>query len=479
MKLLLFLILHAHFLSQISYAQTYLTKSIKTFGAKGDGRTNDHIAFEKAATFFNKRGGNGKLIIPAGTYIIGKQEYTGDKPNAYAFTGKDVLHFDSVKNFTVEGTSGSILRYRDSLRFGTFDPKTKFKYTHENNFYNSAYAAVIGHCIFFGNSKNVSVKNLIIDGNNINMIKGGGYGDIGTQLPHYGIFIYNSQKISVTDINAHHFALDGMSISNILSKQKDEISITNSSFEYNSRQGFSWIGGNDLHVKNCKFNHTGKSKFSSPPGAGVDIEAEIGPVRNGVFEHCEFADNTGCGLTAVSNDSACSFIDCTFWGVTNWSTWITTPAFTFTSCRFYGSTVWGYNSPDDKNATKYFNCIFEDKPYEGKEPYGNFLIESNEMKRVFFKDCRFIANKKKLCWIIQSSPDPQDKYQFINCYFTIKNANYEPGDFVAVTSGMRVKNCTFQFTHPDAKKKHYFFHDYKANTNVTEGGSRILYPADK
>ena len=60
--------------------------------------------------------------------------------------------------------------------------------------------------------------------------------------------------------------------------------ITNSKFEYNSRQGLSWVGGNQLYVKNCKFDHTGKSQdLASPPGAGVDIEAEGGPIRNGVF----------------------------------------------------------------------------------------------------------------------------------------------------------------------------------------------------
>ena len=46
----------------LSPAQTTVSKTIRQFGARGDGRTNDHQAFLDAASFFNKRGGRGKLI---------------------------------------------------------------------------------------------------------------------------------------------------------------------------------------------------------------------------------------------------------------------------------------------------------------------------------------------------------------------------------------------------------------------------------
>ena len=140
------------------------------------------------------------------------------------------------------------------------------------------------------------------------MILGGVYGDVGRQIPHNGVYILNSRSISIDNINAHHFGLDGIIISNKKSSVSDSIRLTNSIFEYNSRQGLSWVGGNQLYVKNCKFNHTGKGKFSSPPGAGVDIEAESGPIRNGVFDSCEFIDNIGLGMGADSGNSG----DCTF-----------------------------------------------------------------------------------------------------------------------------------------------------------------------
>ena len=88
-----FIFLFLLFLYRTSFAQKYIVKDIKSFGAKGNGKTNDQKAFQKAAAYFNNRGGNGKLIISKGIYIIGKQTFTGGKPNKPAYEGEDVLHF--------------------------------------------------------------------------------------------------------------------------------------------------------------------------------------------------------------------------------------------------------------------------------------------------------------------------------------------------------------------------------------------------
>ncbi len=267
-------------------AQSYIEKDIKSFGAKGNGKTNDHKSFQKAAAYFNSRGGNGKLIISPGTYIVGKQIFTGGKANQHAYKGEDVLHFVNIKNFQVQGTSKSVLKYADSFKFGAFDPATGKPHEHGNNsFVIHTYAAFVGNCINLENCNNISVKDLILDGNNKSLVLGGFYGDVGRQLLHNGIFIKNSNNIIVNKLNVHHFGLDGIYVFNILNKQKDNITLSNSRFEYNARQGLSWTGGNSLFVINCKFNHTGKGKFASPPSAGVDIEAEMGSIRNGVFEN--------------------------------------------------------------------------------------------------------------------------------------------------------------------------------------------------
>src|SRR5438132_519447 len=114
----------AGFIFGFSYSQSYIIKDIKSFGAKGNGSTNDQSAFQKAATFFNQRGGNGKLTISAGTYIIGRQTFTAGKDKKPVFNGEHVLQFVNIKNLSIEGTSKTILKYQEGLHFGAFIPET-------------------------------------------------------------------------------------------------------------------------------------------------------------------------------------------------------------------------------------------------------------------------------------------------------------------------------------------------------------------
>lgn len=459
-------------------AQSYVIRDIKSFGASGNGRTNDQEAFEKAADFFNARGGRGKLVISKGTYIIGKQDFTAGKDGKAAYRGHDVLSFTKVKDLIVEGMPGALLRYQDSLRFGAFDPETGLPYPNKKYFTKWSWAALIGHCILIDGASNVEIRNLELDGNNKALIKGGVWGDKGIQLPHYGIFIRNSRNVTVANITAHHFALDGISVANNAGSVLDNIRLEKSSFEYNGRQGFSWIGGNGLVANECSFSHTGRGSIASPPGAGVDIEAEVGPIRNGRFSNCVFINNTGVGMVADNGDSReVRFDNCTFWGTTAWSAWVKRPAFSFNSCNFYGSFVHGYRAENDQDATSFDNCYFEDKKYQGKEPYGNYLVESNTRKRVRFTKCTFVSNTKKSVYISAvPSWAPEEKYQFKDCYFIFRNNNLPRKDFVALVRGMRYSNCTFQYTSEVAKERKYYLNSCcDKNYNVDEGGNTTIY----
>jgi hypothetical protein len=457
--------------------QSYVVKNIQSFGAKADGKTNNQAAFKKAAEFFNNRGGNGKLVIPKGVYIVGNQVFTGGGLNKPAYLGDDVLHFTNVNNLNIQGAPGAILKYKNGMRLGAFSPQTGKEYEHGEGFFvNKSYAAILGSCLVFDNCSNIQVSNLELNGNNGNILLGGVYGDKGRQIPHNGVYILNSKSISIDNIAVHHFGLDGIIISNKKSSVNDSIRLTNSSFEYNSRQGLSWVGGNQLYVNKCKFNHTGRGKFSSPPGAGVDIESEIDPVRNGIFENSEFIDNTGPGLVADSGNSGdCTFSGCTFWGITSWSIWVAKPNFSFRDCHIYGSVVRGYSSPTTQDATKFYNCSFEDKPYNNNPVYGGYLVESNNIKRMLFNGCTFTSNTKKLCWLNSTAVATDEKYQLNSCSFTIKNTNLPNGDFVAIIRGAALTNCTFTLTDPDAKKKRYYIGGYGEPNNADLGGNKILY----
>ena len=459
-------------------SQSYVLRDIKSFGARGDGKANDQGAFKKAANYFNARGGYGKLIISKGIYLVGTQIFTGGQLNKPAYEGQDILHFTNIKNFIVEGVNGAIIKYKDGQRIGSFSPQTGKAFDHGNDFFRDfSFAANPGSCIYLQNCNGIKILNLSFDGNNQNMILGGVYGDVGRQLPHYGIFVWNSNNIQIDRVYAHHFGLDGISVANKERNFPDSISITNCIFEYNARQGFSWIGGNQLYVKNCKFNHTGKAKFSSPPGAGVDIEAEVGSIKNGIFDSCDFIDNAGCGLLALAGDSReCIFTNCNFWGSTNRAIWINKPAYSFYNCNVYGSLLQGCNADNDNDATRFYSCLFEDTVYNGQRTYGDYLIESRNVKRMSFNSCTFISKIKKLCLL--SSPDSfliPERYHLNNCKFVIRNKNLPPNDFIAITNGVVATNCIFNFTTDEALKKKYNFNNANPATNPGSSGTTILY----
>jgi hypothetical protein len=432
-----------------------LTRDIKSFGAKGDGKTNDHAAFERAAAFFNERGGHGRLIISKGTYLVGRQTFGEGQKGQPAYRGDHVLAFKGVENLTIRGEKGSIIRYTDGLRFGAFDPQTGEPYTHPKKYFVQwSHAGFIGHCILIESSRQVRIEGLEIDGNNEALLLGGHYGDTGRQLPHYGIFIKNSRQVVVDRMNIHHTALDGICVSNAFADEEDDgIEIRNSHFEYNGRQGFSWIGGKGLRVVNSAFNHSGRAGVRSAPGAGVDIEAEVAPIRKGYFENCSFINNTGCGLVADSGDSGdVTLKNSTFWGVTNWSIWVTKPAYRFENSTVYGSFVHGYDAPDDSTATRFTDCHFEDKAYQGSPAFGKFLVESNNKKRVSFERCTFVAWEKKLLWVASPlSWTPEEKYQF------------------------RHQDCNFEYQHPDARGLGYWLNACCADFNVDLGGNSITF----
>lgn len=374
-----------------------------------------------------------KLTIPCCEYKVGRQQTGG----ATAYTGADVLAFKEVHDLTIEGEPGAVIRYRDGLRFGAFDPKTGLPFEHGDNYFAvPEYIGRIGYCISLEGCDNIEVKGVELDGNSENLILGGVYGDTGIQIPHTGIFVINSKNVKIDSVNVHHFGLDGLTID-----LSDSVEVTNSSFEYCSRDAMSIVGGSHIRIKNCKANHSGKPHFASNPIAGIDIEAERGPIRDVLIEDCEFINNGGCGVVADNGDSRdVTFSRCLIWGVTNWAVWITRPGYNFIDCLIYGSICWGYKASTDEEATKYIRCHFEDKEYEGAQPYGLYLVNSNGAKRMLFEDCTFVANKCKLLWLGGNGFNPDEYYVLRRCKLIVKKGNVQEDKLIAAMVGVRFED---------------------------------------
>ncbi|WP_416440873.1 right-handed parallel beta-helix repeat-containing protein [Phnomibacter sp. MR] len=396
-----------------------------SFGAKGDGKTDNTAAFNSINTYIKKAKGNVALFFPKGIYLVGKQKATPefwlDAPNAIELTG--------VTNVKISGEEGAVLKYNSGMHYGSFDTQSKKPLDAGHNFFDKKRSGRIGSIIHIENCRNILIQQLELHGNDSGQVRGGTFGDIDVQLPYNGIFIRNSSDVTVSDMYAHHFGLDGIQVSNQTNKESDKITIRNSRFYYNGRQGLSWVGGNQLLAENCSFSHTGKGAMRSLPASGVDLEAEVGPIRNGRFVGCVFENNTGAGVVSATGDNAdCTFESCTFWGVTSYSTWVTKPAFTYSACRFYGMVQHGFAAKNEREASRYINCHFSDSTYNGTPTWGGYLIDANDAAFMQFDSCTFTVTRKKP-FNLSGKPDwPQTCwYQMTNCLIEVKG-RYNPGD---------------------------------------------------
>ena len=362
------------------------------FGARADGNSNDTRAFAALSAELNRQGGGTISLAGGRTYIIGEQQRGG----AYGWTPLPVLELKNLSRpLTILG-NGARIRCAPGLRYGAFDlatdtPKHRPMPNSRIGEIATPYRAMIR---IIGCSGPVEIRDVELDGNIERLRIGGQYGDRGWQIPAIGILLQeNTGPEAIENVLSHHQAQDGATIIGAAQRTgRGRISRLVSRF--NGRQGLSITAGNGYDFADCEFSHTGRSAISSPPGAGVDIEAETRPIRDLTFARCKFIDNSGVGMDADSGDSAdARFTDCEFIGTSGWSAWPLKPRFRFDGCTFVGSVVHPFPSPDPEQACRFTDCRFTDDPklsptgkvYLGGGP----IVNMAESDNVLFDRCRF------------------------------------------------------------------------------------------
>ncbi|GEM_PF-1561755 len=450
-----------HFAAQAQYTTDYPFDSawvvafngpvfnIVELGAIPDDEINDSPYFRMAADSIQHYG-TGKLIIPSGLYIVGEQNINPNpNSNAQYYQNNEIFNIDSVNNVIIEGEAGTIIRVADGLHFGSFDPLTGEVYNHQPDtvdFVEPEYIAEIGDIFFIENSTNILFKNIELDGNLQNLIVGGYWGDVGIQLEATGIKLLGNSNVLIRNIHTHHHGLDGIEIGfyNLTPSSNPTVTvIENTISEYNGRQGLSWIGGIGLTAYNCQFNHTGKAGISSPPGGGLDIEAEESVSREGKFIECEFINNAGPGMVADSGpDGFSTFENCTFWGTTTSSIWANKPGLIFNNCNIYGTFLVAYGSNIPDSASQFNDCHFEDLPHPDFgvyiDPELSFLIHLWEPgNNISFSDCQFIANNCKSVKVTLSD------FYFDNCTFTHRYTELDEAEPICVLETSTITNSSF------------------------------------
>ncbi len=437
--------------------------NLQDLGAKPDDTINDSRYFRMAVDSI-KHYGTGKLVIPAGTYIVGEQIIDTSADSPY-YNYQAIFKIDSINQLIIEGSKNTIIKAADGLAFGSFDPVSGEAYYDdgEEGFVDWRYRADAEVMFDLWACKNVLIKNLELDGNIESMKVGGYWGHKSSrQCEAIGILALNNTNVMIKDIYTHHHGLDGLEIGHYGIEEGDQpsrIVVENLVSEYNARQGLSWIGGIGLTVYNSKMNHTSRAGFSSNPASGVDIEAEDAVIRGGKFIDCEFINNEGEGLICDSGDGGyTTFENCTFWGTTNYSIWVGKPGLKFKNCKIYGFVPVMYGDDNPDLATSFDNCLFEDKPHPD---YG---IDDNEWlmflwgpgPNISFSNCDFVANTRKSFKVT----NPDGDFVFNNCTITHRDTSLEDGGKMCSLETSILNNVQIIDEFPEGFDKKYWIEIY-------------------
>jgi len=266
-----------------AYRTHGLVANVREFGAIGDGKTNDTEAFQQAAKKIQDAGG-GTILIPPGIYLVGRQQPAERRGMGYLYRGEDIVALrDCTLPVRIIGPKAT-MKLVPGLKYGSFDPRDGTPHEPQHMpFLERDYLATIGSMISIERCADVQIAGLELDGNSTSLQLGGQWGDTGWQVPAIGIYASSNGRLGIHDVSLHHHALDGIQIGHpglTLADVERPHTLYGVSSEHNGLQGLSWVGGNSLTVIRSRFNHNGKGRISSSPGAGIDVEAENSICRN-------------------------------------------------------------------------------------------------------------------------------------------------------------------------------------------------------
>ena len=369
---------------------------VKDFGAIPNDGINDTRAI-RAAIHELKNGDS--FLFDDGEYLVGVETFSGFSDGC-AYCSEPVINLEGLENITIEG-KGAILKFDEGFHIGTFNPGTGKPYKGKASTDPNLMGMGGGMGIEIRNCNNITIRNLIIDGNNDGKVVGGYWAGFTYETGNHGIAIYNSKNINLSFIDIQNCGMDGIYISNSTPNRfatpSQNINIENINSFRNARQGLSWVGGVGLTVVNSKFNQTGRGNFASAPSAGLDIEPNYPNITyKGRFINCEFVDNKGIGFVTENSTSVSDnlFQNCTFWGTTYYSAWPNAPKTIFEDCFFYGECVNPFNAVKTDDRTQFIRCHFEDKPYPPvNQVYGSYVLNCDRKRKVLYDSCTIVANR--------------------------------------------------------------------------------------
>ena len=323
------------------------TVNVKTYGAIGDGVSNDYPALKKAVAQINAQGG-GELYFPPGNYYLdvyhipirgGRGARPDQAPSSVPQNPNDLKNGAPPAPDQPASSNRPNSPNRPAARAKSLTPDTDanieeanlsdadISKTQESNpevtdlefkncdglriYGDQATIAVKGNIIRevtrinerhtfssimaitpikLSNCKNVVVEGLTLDGNVDQMRKDPKVNESGGHL----LFINKSENVQLKNLYIHHAQTDGIYIRNF----SKDVTADNVVSSNNARQGMSIIQLERGVFNNCKFINTGITEGPygrHAPSGGVDIEPnrQTEQVLDIQFNNCLFANNRG------------------------------------------------------------------------------------------------------------------------------------------------------------------------------------------
>jgi len=143
----------------------------------------------------------------------------------------------------------------------TLKSNTNIKFQRNSSFILAPSAKTNYDLIKIVNAENITLTNANLVGDRDRHLSSKGEWGM-------GITIRGGRNIKIVNATIKNFWGDGIYIARNKDVLSDNVSVTDSQFEYNRRNGISVISGRNITVKNCSFkNHRGIN-----PMAAIDIE---------------------------------------------------------------------------------------------------------------------------------------------------------------------------------------------------------------
>ncbi|MEA2932880.1 MAG: hypothetical protein QOI56_1665 [Actinomycetota bacterium] len=203
--------------------------SVKTFGAKGNGRTDDSRAIQAALDAVPD--GGGTVVVPSGTYRIGTPVLV--RRNGTKFRG---VGTQSVLKL-LDGVTETMLALPAATGTNTTDVLVT----------------------------DVSISRLTLDGN--------GNGSSSRPPTFFGIQILHAERVELSELHIRDFPYEAITMS-LGERANRDITVRNSRFTGLGRNAVHLGFGSNLRVSQIYVDDTPSQQWGPAAGNGIDVEVE-------------------------------------------------------------------------------------------------------------------------------------------------------------------------------------------------------------